>query len=100
MAEKSQLDPSTVWRYERGLSRPSRETLDRMAAAVGLSRAFLDGCLLPAARAVVAVRKAHAAPGPEDRLDLDDLAAELSAGITDIVRTAVGSFRFEEGVKR
>ena len=95
LASAAGIDESSVSHYERGKTVPSWKTLERLASAVGLSRPFVEACLLPALEAAVQM----AAPSPErDDSSLEDPGPDLERILAGSIRSAVAAFlaRLEE----
>jgi transcriptional regulator with XRE-family HTH domain len=85
-AAKAKINPKTVYRCEAGEVIPKQETLEKMAAAVGLTMPFVDVCLVPALEA------ARAASAPFDAATFEDLnkaGAELDSAVSGTGRSAI-----------
>jgi transcriptional regulator with XRE-family HTH domain len=60
-----EIDPSTLWRYEKGKIVPDRTLLRQMAAVAGVSMGLVDLHLLPALTTARLTRTATLGRGPE-----------------------------------
>ncbi|HEV2855133.1 MAG TPA: helix-turn-helix transcriptional regulator [Thermoanaerobaculia bacterium] len=89
LAAAAGIDASSVSHYERGKTVPSWKTVERLAAAVGLSKPFVEACLLPALNA--ALRLAGPLSEP-DLSGLDEPGPDLERALAGSVRSAVAAF--------
>jgi transcriptional regulator with XRE-family HTH domain len=95
MAAAAGIEQGSLSRYENGHILPRQPTLEKLAAAVGLPMALIDGLLLPAVRAV-ATLSAAAADGDlalaSPRLGQAPLGGvgELTEGLQQVVAGALG----------
>src|SRR5258708_6301614 len=82
MAERSEVNPTSISLYESGELSPSRATVEKLAGGAGVPPWVVDGLLLPAialAREIALAAgptKGDTAPGME-RADDESLAAQL-----------------------
>jgi transcriptional regulator with XRE-family HTH domain len=95
MAAAAGVDQGALSRYENGHVLPRQPTLEKLAAAVSVPLALIDGLLLPAVRAVGTLSSAAADGGstlapPRLGLAPPGEAGELTAGLQQIVAGALG----------
>jgi transcriptional regulator with XRE-family HTH domain len=86
LAAEAGLDPSSIYRYEAGVTEPPPETRERLAEAAGLARTFVEGILLPA---LEAARAGTASFSEETFADLERSAAEIDRALAGTGRSAI-----------
>jgi transcriptional regulator with XRE-family HTH domain len=86
LAAEAGLDPSSIYRYEAGVTEPPPDTQERLAQAAGLARTFVETILLPALEAA----RAGSAPFSDETFaDLERSAAEIDRALAGTGRSAI-----------